>query len=215
MNVAVQQKAAAAANGSNNNTSNKSTNTKQQQQHHFPLESNDILEVLCSGEPTAGKLLMHFFLFYGQIFDSAQSCIEVRCVPPHASCILPRQGAGGGAAYDGAGLLWIASNDPLVVYDPLGDGGSTSTAGAAAENVKNNVARSCFAWSNIRWVFAQSYTTLTHTTLDSASSSPSSPPSNKAAAGVERGSGSGKGVHPRGSTHAPVGAPLLELIMSY
>merc|ERR1712176_1154503 len=27
--------------------------------------SNDILEVLRSGEPTAGKLLMHFLLFYG------------------------------------------------------------------------------------------------------------------------------------------------------
>ena len=39
------------------------------------IKSNDIPEVLCSGEPTAGKLLMHFFLFYGQIF-------EVCCIPP-------------------------------------------------------------------------------------------------------------------------------------
>jgi hypothetical protein len=38
--------------------------------------------------------------------------------------------------------------DPIVVYDPL----------EGAED--NNVARSCFAWSSIRWVFAQSYMTL-------------------------------------------------------
>jgi hypothetical protein len=38
--------------------------------------------------------------------------------------------------------------DPIIVFDPL-DG---------AEN--NNVARSCFAWSSIRWVFDQSYMTV-------------------------------------------------------
>ena len=65
----------------------------------------------------------------------------------------------------------LESNGPPVVYDPLGHVGGT---GAAGENVTNNVARSCFACrSNIRWVlFAQSCTTtLTHTTLDSSSSS--------------------------------------------
>eukprot|EP00957_Ditylum_brightwellii_P041904 3173892-Ditylum_brightwellii.AAC.1 len=38
--------------------------------------------------------------------------------------------------------------DPIVVYDPL----------EGAEG--NNVAKSCFAWSSIRWVFAQCYMTL-------------------------------------------------------
>merc|ERR1711939_1165559 len=43
------------------------------------------------------------------------------------------------------GMLTV---DPIMIYDPL----------EGAEN--NNVARSCFAWSSIRWVFAQSYMTL-------------------------------------------------------
>jgi hypothetical protein len=38
--------------------------------------------------------------------------------------------------------------DPIVVYDPL----------EGAEN--NNVARRCFAWNSVRWIFAQSYATL-------------------------------------------------------
>merc|ERR1712115_289402 len=47
--------------------------------------------------------------------------------------------------------------DPIVVYDPL----------EGAEN--SNVARSCFAWSSIRWVFAQSYMTLSSVVEMSAS----------------------------------------------
>ncbi len=134
----------------------------------YTYESNDILEVLCSGEPTAGKLLMHFLLFYGHIFDATASAIEVRS--PH-SPVIPRQV---GPVFDpNTGML---TADQLVVYDPL----------EGAE--KNNVARSCFAWSSIRWVFAQSYTTLTNT-LD------------------RRGS--------RGEDISDDKNPLLELLMSY
>lgn len=134
----------------------------------FLPESNDILEVLCSGEPTSGKLLMHFLLFYGHIFDSTTNAIEVRY--PH-SPIIPRQM---GVVCDPVTGMLV--NDQLVVYDPL----------EGAE--KNNVARSCFAWSSIRWVFAQSYTTLTNT-LD------------------RRGS--------RGEEISDNNSPLMELLMSY
>jgi len=43
----------------------------------FPQGSNDVLEVLCSGEMTAGKLLMHFLLFYGQLFEAQSTCVDV------------------------------------------------------------------------------------------------------------------------------------------
>ena len=43
----------------------------------FPQGSNDVLEVLCSGECTAGKLLMHFLLFYGRHFNANTTCIDV------------------------------------------------------------------------------------------------------------------------------------------
>ena len=131
-------------------------------------ESNDILEVICSGEPTAGKLLMHFLLFYGHIFDATRNAIEVRS--PH-SPVIPRQV---GAIYDPVTGLFSA--DQLVVFDPL------------EGSEKNNVARSCFAWMSIRWVFAQSYTTLTNT-LD------------------RRGS--------IGEEMMDESSPLLELLMSY
>ena len=134
----------------------------------FLPESNDILEVLCSGEPTAGKLLMHFLLFYGHIFDSTKNAIEVRSPQ---SPVISRQM---GAVYDPVTGMLVA--DQLVVYDPL------------EGSEKNNVARSCFAWSSIRWVFAQSYTTLTNT-LD------------------RRGS--------RGEEITDEKSPLLELLMSY
>ena len=58
--------------------------------------------------------------------------------------------------------------DPIVVYDPL----------EGAEN--NNVARSCFAWSSIRWVFAQSYMTLSSVVEMSAGNTPGQNESNRA-----------------------------------
>ena len=118
----------------------------------FPQCFNDVTEVLCSGETTPGKLLMHFLLFYGQHFDSQSTAIDYSSTHKregnnngfsHMSPYLQRRSGG---SYDPmTGMLTV---DPIVVYDPL----------EGAES--NNVARSCFAWSSIRWVFAQSYMTL-------------------------------------------------------
>jgi len=120
----------------------------------YPQGYNDVIEVLCSGETTAGKLLMHFLLFYGQHFDAQATAIDLsgkherNVAGQHPTCsyfspYIPRQAAG--RIDPVTGMLTV---DPIVVYDPL----------EGAEN--NNVARRCFAWSNVRWVFAQSYATL-------------------------------------------------------
>lgn len=120
----------------------------------FPQGFHDVIEVLCSGETTAGKLLMHFLLFYGQHFDSQSTAIDYSGKHHRdlqggnngyslMSPYLLRRTAG---SYDPmTGMLTV---DPIVVYDPL----------EGREN--NNVSRSCFAWSSVRWVFAQSYMTL-------------------------------------------------------
>jgi len=130
----------------------------------FPQGSNDVLEVLCSGEPTAGKLLMHFLLYYGHHFDAQTTCVDVLGTHHpdyamiqgardengptflrrhHLSPFLQRKAGG---VYDP--ITGIYTVDHIVVYDPL----------EGAES--NNVARSCFAWSTIRWVFEQCYNTL-------------------------------------------------------
>jgi hypothetical protein len=137
----------------------------------FPQGFHDVIEVLCSGEATAGKLLMHFLLFYGQHFDSQSTAIDFsgkhqrdfngNKLYSHLSPYLQRRTAG---SYDHmTGMLTV---DPIVVYDPL----------EGAEN--NNVARSCFAWSSVRWVFAQSYMTLSSAVERSAT------PPNQVANGV-------------------------------
>lgn len=123
----------------------------------FPQGSNDVLEVLCTGEPTAGKLLMHFLLFYGQHFGSQSTAVDVSGVHhpdinryrnrPYGSYRLssyvPRHA--GGSIDPVTGMYTV---DPIVIYDPL----------EGCEN--NNVARSCFAWASIRSVFHQCYMTL-------------------------------------------------------
>lgn len=121
----------------------------------FPHGSNDVLEVLCSGEPTAGKLLMHFLLFYGRYFDSQTTCIDVgaRHIPDlrdkdskfnRQSPFLPREAGG---VYDPVTEVYTV--DPVVVYDPW-----------EKSEPNMNVARSCYAWSNIRCVFEQCFNTL-------------------------------------------------------
>lgn len=122
----------------------------------FPQGFHDVTEVLCSGETTAGKLLMHFLLFYGQHFDSQSTAIDYSGTHKRDmdsnngySQVSPYMRRRSGGSYDPmTGMLTV---DPIVVYDPL-EGAET-----------NNVARSCFAWSSIRWVFAQSYLTLLST----------------------------------------------------
>ncbi len=124
----------------------------------FSQGSNDVLEVLCSGEPTAGKLLMHFLLFYGRHFDPNTTCIDVSGThhpdyktkkgssmhsDPELSPFTVRKAGG---TYNPVTDVYTV--DPIIVYDPL-EGSEL-----------NNVARSCYAWGNIQWAFGQCYNTL-------------------------------------------------------
>jgi hypothetical protein len=128
----------------------------------FPQGFHDVIEVLCSGETSPGKLLMHFLLFYGQHFDSQSTAVDYSGTHKrdangnngysHLSPYLQRQI--GGSFDPMTGMLTV---DPIIVYDPL--------EGAESQNV----ARSCFAWSSIRWVFAQSYMTISSAVEMSAS----------------------------------------------
>lgn len=129
----------------------------------YPQGYNDIVEVLCSGETTAGKLLMHFLLFYGQHFDAQSTAIDISGkhergftgqAPPYSylSPYIQRQALGNIDPI--TGMLTV---DPIVIYDPL----------EGVEN--NNVARRCFAWNSVRWIFAQSYATLASAVERSAS----------------------------------------------
>lgn len=137
----------------------------------FAQGFNDIVEVLCSGETTAGKLLMHFLLYYGEHFDAQNTAIDVsgkhernhmNQMHPysHMSPYIQRRAAG--RIDPITGMLTV---DPIVVYDPL----------EGAEH--NNVARRCFAWNSVRWTFAQSYATLSSAVERSAT--PSSNPNSR------------------------------------
>ena len=117
-----------------------------------PQGSNDVLEVLCSGELTSGKLLMHFLLFYGQHFDARLTLIDINGThnPQYGmvdfdrlSPFVPRPP--GGTIDPITGMFSV---DPIVVYDPL--------EGA----VDHNVSKRCYCWNNVKWVFAQCYMTV-------------------------------------------------------
>ena len=99
----------------------------------FPQGFHDVVEVLCAGETTAGKLLMHFLLFYGQHFDSQSTAIDYSGTHPRDvnrnngysqfSPYMQRRTAG---TYDPVtGMLTV---DPIVVYDPL-EGAENNNAG--------------------------------------------------------------------------------------
>jgi len=190
----------------------------------FPQSFHDVIEVLCSGETTPGKLLMHFLLFYGQHFDSHSTAIDYSNTHKRdpnanggyavASPYLQRRNTG---SYDPVtGMLTV---DPIVVYDPL----------EGAES--NNVARSCFAWSSIRWVFAQSYMTLSSAVEMSAGHFPGQANSRAVASHVTVGNANNE-TYPAGQEDAVWGGvpyghdesgnvildpatPLLELLLSF
>lgn len=135
----------------------------------YPQGFDDVIEVLCTGETTAGKLLMHFLLYYGQYFDAQGTAIDVsgtheRVFPgqpysPYSyhSPYIPRRAA---ETIDPiTGMLVI---DHIVIYDPL----------EGAEH--NNVARRCFAWQQVKWIFAQSYATLS-SAVERSATPPSTP----------------------------------------
>ena len=113
----------------------------------FPESFSDVIEVLCSGETTAGKLLLHFLLYYGQHFDAQTTALDLsgkhERTGPYYSPYIQRKAPG--SIDPITGMLTV---DPIVIYDPL----------EGAEN--NNVARRCFTWTTIRGIFAQSYATL-------------------------------------------------------
>ena len=134
----------------------------------YPQGYNDIVEVLCSGETTAGKLLMHFLLYYGQHFDAQSTAIDISGkherhydgqTPPssYLSPYIQRQSLGNIDPI--TGMLTV---DPIIIYDPL----------EGAEN--NNVSRRCFAWNSVRWIFAQSYATLA-SAVERSATPPTSP----------------------------------------
>jgi hypothetical protein len=121
----------------------------------FPQGSNDVLEVLCSGEPTAGKLLMHFLLFYGRHFDARTTCIDVSGThhPEYTKIrkdlmknCSPYMNRKPGGTHNPVTDVYTV--DPFVVYDPL------------EGRESNNVARSCYAWPTISWTFDQCFNTL-------------------------------------------------------
>ena len=117
-----------------------------------PQGSNDVLEVLCSGELTSGKLLMHFFLFYGQHFDSQATLIDVKGThhPKYGDLdkirLTPFIARPPGGKIDP--VTGMFSVDPIVVYDPL----------EGAE--EHNVSKRCYCWNNVRLLFAQCYMTV-------------------------------------------------------
>ncbi len=134
----------------------------------YPQGYNDIVEVLCSGETSAGKLLMHFLLYYGQHFDAQSTAIDISGkherhyddqTPPNSylSPYIQRQSLGNIDPI--TGMLTV---DPIIIYDPL----------EGAEN--NNVSRRCFAWNSVRWIFAQSYATLA-SAVERSATPPTSP----------------------------------------
>jgi hypothetical protein len=167
----------------------------------FPQGFHDVVEVLCSGETTPGKLLMHFLLFYGQHFDAQSTAIDYSGTHQRnsngnlgysvRSPYLQRRSAG---TYDPVtGMLTV---DPIVVYDPL-EGAET-----------NNVARSCFAWSSIRWVFAQSYMTLSSAVEMNASQAGGNRSTHTSSEGPAY------GHDESGNVMVDPSSPLLELLLS-
>jgi len=132
--------------------SSKDDNSKQLLSSSAPQGSNDILEVLCSGELTSGKLLMHFLLFYGHHFDARSTLIDINGTH-HSECgtinferlspFVPRPP--GGTIDPITGMFSV---DQIVVYDPL--------EGA----IDHNVTKRCYCWNNVKWVFAQCYMTV-------------------------------------------------------
>lgn len=133
----------------------------------YPQGYNDIVEVLCSGETTAGKLLMHFLLYYGQHFDSQSTAVDVsgkheRGASVIASCPYFSPYIQRGALGNIDPITGMLTVDPIVIYDPL----------EGCEN--NNVAKRCFAWNSVRWIFAQSYATLA-SAVEKCSTPPATP----------------------------------------
>jgi len=171
-----------------------------------PQGSNDVLDVLCSGELTSGKLLLHFLLFYGQYFDAQSTLVDLNSThhpdfgtkdARHLSPFTPRPP--GGTIDPVTGMFSV---DPIVVYDPL--------EGA----MDHNVAKRCYCWNNVRWVFAQCYMTVSSIVEESGSCCKSMSQStrnrdNLAGDSLVKGSVDGD------ASKTYVTNPVLELLLSF
>ena len=145
---------------------------------------------------------MQFLLFYGQHFESQSTAIDYSGTHERdavanngysvRSSYMLRQNAG---SYDPVTGMYTV--DPIVIYDPL----------EGAEN--NNVARSCFAWTSIRWVFAQSYMTLSSAAEQNASDG------NRNRTATAASEGPAYGHDESGHVVVDPSSPLLELLLSY
>lgn len=178
----------------------------------FPQGSNDVLEVLCSGEPTAGKILMHFMLFYGKLYDSQSTSIDVRGThhPDYHKVLRSEQRYQRDQRDQRSHMHQQHQSlqdqidyqshyrQPTLLspFIPRKAGGSIDPISGmytvdpiviydpleGAES--NNVAKSCFAWGTIRNVFAQCYMTLSGAVERGVSSSSS--PAGRAASSNSR-----------------------------
>jgi hypothetical protein len=173
----------------------------------YPQGYNDVIEVLCSGEPTAGKLLMHFFLYYGQYFDSQSTAIDLsgKHERDYSGQVSPYYYFSPFISRTTAGLIdpvtGMLTVDPIVIYDPLE--GSES----------NNVARRCFAWNSVRWIFAQSYATLSSAVERSAT--PPVTPAAKSSAVAPSAAGNGAPNSEVVGDLMDPSTPLLSCLLSF
>ena len=176
----------------------------------YPQGFDDVIEVLCTGETTAGKLLMHFLLYYGQYFDAQATAIDIsgkhergaaaghqNSPYSYLSPYIPRRAPE--TIDPHTGMLVV---DHIVVYDPL----------PGAEN--RNVARRCFAWQQVKWIFSQSYATLS-SAVERSSSPPATPAMRPAAS--EGAEGDEKVAHSTEGTGDPMdpSSPLLRCLLSF
>ncbi|KAL3778396.1 hypothetical protein HJC23_011511 [Cyclotella cryptica] len=178
----------------------------------IPQCSNDVLEVLCSGELTSGKLLMHFLLFYGQHFDAQSTLIDINGThhPEYGRLdidkLSPFVARPPGGTIDP--VTGMYSVDPIVVYDPL--------EGA----MDHNVAKRCYCWNNVRWVFAQCYMTVSSVVETSGTSTKTAakvrhrgdPAKDGASAVVKSGDSTPK---EQPGTNSDLTTPILELLLSF
>lgn len=181
----------------------------------IPQCSNDVLEVLCSGELTAGKLLMHFLLFYGQHFDAQSTLIDVNGThhPEYGTLDLEKLSPfvtrpPGGNIDPITGMYSV---DPIVVYDPL--------EGA----MDHNVAKRCYCWNNVKWVFAQSYMTVSSIVETSGTSSKTvtkersrrEKKTDDSATAKKSGAGDPSSKEQSSASRGDIVSPILELLLSF
>jgi len=177
-------------------------------------QGNDVFEVLCSGELTSGKLLMHFLLFFGQHFDAQSTLIDILGTHHPDYGRIDRERLSPFVARPPGGTIdpitGMFSVDPIVVYDPL--------EGAA----DHNVSKRCYCWNNVRWVFAQCYMTVSSIVESSGTCAKSSSQSKHKrdvnhSSGVSCGDGKSCSIKPseQAVSSPDVVTPILELLLSF